>query len=227
MQVHPIPGFYEPFSAISHLAGALAFALSGIPLLRRAAGSRLRIVLFAVYIFSGVFLLAMSGVYHLLTEGTTGRNMLGRLDHAAIFVLIAGTHTPVQGIFFRGFARWGPLAVMWIAAAAGVTLSSVFYDQMPAGLLTSVYLLLGWFGAGSGLVLLRRLGLRPMSDLLLGGLLYSVGAVLMGLDWPNLLPGVIGPHELWHVMVLCAIGTHWRFLYRSADIPVDGRRPGP
>lgn len=220
VQVHPIPGFYEPFSTFSHLIGAGVFAGLGAKLLHKARGSKVRVAYLSVYVFCSVFLLAMSGVYHLLAADTTGRAVLGRLDYAAIFTLIAGTHTPVQGLFFRGVARWLPLALMWSAVATGVTMFSIYYHDLPRGLGNGVFLLLGWIAAVSGLVLWKRLGTRPMRLLLGGGVAYSVGALLMGFGWPTLIPGVIGPHELWHVAVLVGMGLHWRFLYDNAQYPM-------
>jgi len=222
MQVHPIPGFFEPFGALSHLLGALGFAGLSAVLLRRARGDGARVALLGVFAFTAVFLLSMSGVYHLLPEGSAGREVLGRLDKAAIFALIAGTHTPVQGLFFRGLARWAPLTLMWLAAATGITLFTVFYDSLPQGLGTSIYLFLGWIAAAAGLVVWRRYGAAQIRLLILGGVAYSVGAVLLGLEWPTLIPGVFGPHELWHVAVLAGLGLHWRFLYRNARYPVRG-----
>ncbi|MEX1025482.1 MAG: hemolysin III family protein [Planctomycetota bacterium] len=222
-QVSSIPGFYEPFSAISHLAGAGAFAVAAVVLLRRARGDARRVALFAVYSFTAVLLLSMSGVYHLLSEGS-GREVLARLDKAAIFALIAGTHTPVQGLFFRGMARWAGLVGMWVVTATGITLVSVFHGDLPQGLLTSLFLALGWIAGASGLIAWRRLG-KELRLLVAGGVVYSVGAVLLGLGWPNLVPGVVGYHELWHVAVLAALTLHWTFFYRHAQVSMDGPPP--
>jgi len=224
-QVHPIPGFFEPFGALSHLVGALVFAVLGVFLLRRSRGSLPRELVLGVFAFTSVLLLSMSGVYHMLEPGSTARAVMGRLDKAAIFALIAGTHTPIQGLFFRGFARWGGLAAMWALASVGITLFSVFYDTLPEGLGTGIYLAMGWIAGVAGLVVWRREGTARIHLLLLGGVFYSVGAILMGLDWPTLVPGLIGPHELWHVAVLTALTLHWRFLFGVADVPMDAPLP--
>ena len=216
MQVHSLAGLFEPFSALTHLGGAVVFACLSIPLLRRARGDANRVSMFTVYAFACVLLLSMSGVFHMLPEHSTGRAVLGRLDKAAIFVLIAGTHTPVQGLFFRGAARWGVLLAMWLIAAVGITLFTIFYDQLPRGLGTGVYLILGWIASMSGLIVWRRIGTAQIALLLLGGLAYSVGAILLGLGWPTLIPGVFGPHELWHVAVLAGVSLHWAFLFKNA-----------
>lgn len=221
MQVHPIPGFHEPFSALSHLLGAGVFAVLGARLIRRGygdggPGSGARAAFLAVYVFCAVFLLAMSGVFHLLEDGTTARAVLGRLDFAGIFMLIAGTQTPLQGLFFEGPARWLPLALMWGAVVVGVVFFSIHYEDMPQGLGTTVFIVLGWIAGASGLVIWRRIGTRHIGLLVAGGVTYSVGAVLMGVGWPTLIPGVIEPHDLWHVAVLAAMWMHWRFFHRFA-----------
>lgn len=216
MQTRSIPGFYEPVGAMSHLLGAVVFAVLAVPLLRKGRGDTFRFSVLAVYSFASVFLLSMSGVYHMLPEGSGARSVLARLDKAAIFVLIAGTHTPVQGLFFRGIARWGVLALMWSITAAGITLFTIFYDELPRGLGTTIYILLGWIAGTAGLVVWRRNGTDRVRLLLWGGVVYSAGAILLGLGWPTLLPGVLGPHELWHFAVLTAMTLHWKFLYRAA-----------
>ncbi len=222
MQVYSLPGFFEPFCAFTHLGGALVFAVLAVLLLRRGRGDGRRVLLLGVFAFSCVLLLSLSGVYHMLREGGTARAVLGRLDMAAIFVLIAGTHTPVQGLFFRGVARWGVIALMWTLVAVGVTLFSIFYHDLPLGLGTSVYLLLGWIAGTAGIVVWRRYGTAQVGLLILGGVVYSVGAILLALEWPTLVPGVIGAHELWHVAVLVAMGLHWRFVLKHARLPLDG-----
>jgi len=220
--IAPIAGFYEPFSAMTHLLGAAVFAVLGVVLVRAARGDRLRVACYAVYVVCSVFLLAMSGVYHVLDGGTTGRAVLGRLDYAAIFTLIAGTHTPVQGLFFRGFWRWAPLVLMWSAVATGATLFSVFYDEMDRSLGNAIFLFLGWMAGVSGLIVWRRLGTAQIKLLVGGGVAYSIGALIMGFEWPTLIPGVVGPHELWHIAVLLAMAMHWKFLYRNAHFPTSG-----
>lgn len=222
MQVHPLPGFLEPVSSLTHLLGAGVFALLAVPLLRRARGDLRRVALFGVYAFAAVLLLAASGVYHMLPEASTARAVMGRLDLAAIFVLIAGTHTPVQGLFFRGFARWGVLLALWGIAALGITLFTIFYDDLPRGLGTGVFLLMGWLAGASGLIVWRRIGSARIAPLVLGGVAYSIGAVLQWRQWPNLVPGVFGAHELWHLAVLAGMGLHWHFLFENAGRALDG-----
>lgn len=216
MQVQPLAGFHEPFSALVHLAGALVFVGLAVPLLRRARGDGRRLALLGVYAFACVLLLALSGVYHMLPEPGTARAVLNRLDRAAIFVLIAGTHTPVQGLFFRGAARRAGLVALWLIAATGITLFTVFHGELPRGLATGTYLALGWLAGISGLIVWRRIGTARIAPLVLGGVAYSLGALLLALDRPTLVDGHVGAHELWHVAVLLGMGLHWTFLFQNA-----------
>jgi channel protein (hemolysin III family) len=213
----PIPGFHEPFSSLSHLLGAGIFAVLSVPLLRRGWGNGDRIAALGVYAFSCVFLLSMSGVYHLLPRGETAHDeVLARLDHGAIFVLIAGTFTPVHAILFHGRGRWLPLLVLWAAAATAIALKMVYFESFPEWLGLALYLGMGWLGAGTGAVLWMRYGRAFVQPLLWGGIAYTVGALLEFLSWPELIAGVMGPHELFHVAVLCGIGLHWVFVWRIA-----------
>jgi len=129
-----IAGFSDPVSSLSHLAGAAVFAVLAVVLLHRARGDTGRMVALSVFAFSCVLLLSFSGVYHLLAPGTDERALLKRLDHAAIFVLIAGSFTPVHVILFRGAWRWGMLTIVWGAAVAGLVLKTVFFSTVPESL---------------------------------------------------------------------------------------------
>ena len=212
----PIPGFREPVSCFTHLLAAPVFAVLGYFLIRRGRGSRCRTTSLAIMALSSVFLLSMSAVYHLLGPGT-GRYVMRQLDVAGVFVLIAGTVTPVHAILFRGFNRWAPLLLVWSAAATGITLRSIFSESLAPGIGTAIFLLLGWGGLISCILLWRRYGFAFVKPLLAGGVAYTLGAIILGLHWPTLIPGIVGPHELWHVAVIAGLGLHWRFVSGFAD----------
>lgn len=217
-----IAGFSDPVSSVTHLAGAAVFAVLAVALLRRGRGARGRLAALSVFAFSCVLLLSLSGVYHLLSPDTPGRDVLKRLDHAAIFLLIAGSFTPVHIILFRGAWRWGMLALIWGLALAGLTLKTVYFDTMPESLGLAMYLGLGWLGVFSGVILARRYGFRFIHLVLWGAFAYTAGAVFEFLRWPVLLGGVVGPHEIFHLAVLAGIGCHWAFILRIAA----GEAPG-
>jgi len=226
--IQAIPGFAEPFSSLSHLLPIAAFTGFGVALLLRARGHAARLASLAVYVFACVFLLAMSGVFHLLDPGGTPRLVLQRLDHAAIFIQIAGTFTPLHILLFRGFWRWGILALVWGLAIAGLTLKSIYFDELPEGLGLLMYLGLGWMGILSAVALYRWHGTRFLKPLIYGAIAFTAGAVVDFLHPPELVPGVIGGHELFHVAVLFGMGFHWLLIEKvvhyhrlsAAGVPV-------
>lgn len=209
-------GIADPVSAATHLVGALAALIAGVALMLREYrhwGHRLAAMVFPL---ACIFLLSVSGAYHILPEGTGARDTFQVLDHAAIFALIAATFTPIHAIVFRGAWRWAMLGLVWGAAIVAAGLKSVFFTETPEWLGLTLYLGLGWLGAISGAVLWRRLGFEFVRPLLWGALAYTFGALMDFLKYPTVLPAVIGPHELFHLAVLAGIAWHWRFIVSVA-----------
>jgi channel protein (hemolysin III family) len=219
LEFYHLPGFHDPVSSMSHLFGAVLFSVLGYLLLRRGRGDKLRMTFLGIYALSCILLFSMSGVYHMMVGGTA-RDVLGRLDHNAIFLLIAGSFTPAHGILFRGWLRWAPLLFIWTAAITGITLKTIFFNDLPqwAGLV--LYLILGWLGALSGILLYRLFGYPFIRPLLWGGIAYSIGGAIDGIGWPILIPGVVGPHEAFHFAVLAGALLHWRFNWQFASKPL-------
>jgi channel protein (hemolysin III family) len=178
-----------------------------------------------VFVVTGVTLLLASFTYHAMPGGTTARVVAQRLDHAAIFTLIAGTVTPIQTILFRGLLRWGMLAFVWTAAIAGLTLKVIYFNAVPEALGVSAYLALGWVGVISMAVIYRRSGARFVSPLVIGGLAYTAGAVCEFTGRPTLIAGVFGSHEMFHIAVLVGLGCHWMFIERLARCEAPQRKP--
>ena len=210
----PIPGFSEPFSSLTHLIAAGVFLALGIWLMIRGRSSHARVFALAVFVFSVVFLLSMSGVFHLLEPGGTARAVLQWLDHAGIFFLIAGTFTPIHGILFKRSMRWGVLLFVWGIAISGIVLKSIYFNDISEWLSLSLYLGLGWVGALTGILLYRRFHFEFIKYLIFGALAYTIGAVFEFLRTPILIDGVIGPHEIFHIFVLFGISFHFMFIFQ-------------
>jgi hemolysin III len=211
-----LPGCHEPFSAVSHLVGAVIFLYLGAMLLRRGAGDWLRLIFLGVYAVSCVLLFTMSALYHMMERGYVAHQVFERLDHSAIFLLVAGTFTPIHGILFRGWLRWGTLIVIWTAAIAGITLKAIFFESLPEWLGLSSFLALGWVGIFGALMLARQFGMAFIAPIVLGGLAYSLGAIMDYGGWPILIPGWVHSHDVFHVCVLFGAILHWRFIWRIA-----------
>jgi channel protein (hemolysin III family) len=218
-KIYHLPGLYEPFSVVSHLGAAVLFVILSSRLLQRGRGDGLRQTVLGVYAGSCIFLFAMSGIYHMLAADSPARSLMARIDHSAIFVLIAGTYTPVHGILFHGWARYVPIALIWAAALAGIAMKWLYFNDWPRWLGLGLYLFLGWLGTISGIAIARRYGFRFVLPLLWGGIAYSAGAILEFVNWPVIIPGVVHPHELFHMAVVIGALYHWLFIWRIVHFP--------
>jgi channel protein (hemolysin III family) len=220
MEILPWIGFHEPFSSMTHLLAAVAAFIGSFFLVAKGRGNGARVTSLIVFSFSVIFLYSMSGVYHMLTRGGDAREVMQRLDYAGIWVLIAGTFTPVHIILFRGAWRWAILLLVWILAITSLVLEVVFFKDFPEWLTLTLFLGLGWMGALTGYKFKTSFHGESLKFLILGGMFYSFGAVIDFIRVPILWPGVIHPHEIFHVFVILGTLCHWIFIYQWADHPV-------
>jgi len=219
----PIPGFFEPFSSLSHLLGAVVCTAASVWLLRKGRGNTARVMSLAAFCCGAVLLLSISGLYHLLSPTGSARAIARRLDHAAIFVLIASSFTPAHTILFRGWGRGGALVLIWCLAISGIAVKMIYFHQMPHWVGLGLYLGMGWLGSFSSFALWRRYGFGFVQPVFWGGLAYTIGCIIEGLHSPVLIAGVVQSHELLHVAVLIGLCCHWVFNYQIADGRVAGR----
>ncbi len=214
-----IPGFADPFSSLSHLSGAVLFAIFSVLLLQRGRGDWLRTASLAIFCCGTVFLLTVSGLTHMVGRDGSAYFFLQRLDHAAIFALIACSFTPMHVILFQGRQRWTVLALVWTIAILGITFKTIYFDSIPPSVGTAIYIGMGWIGLLSWSSIVRRYGFHFARPLMYGGFAYTIGGLLDVLHWPILVSGVIQSHEVFHVAVLIGLGFHWAFVYTIANRP--------
>jgi hemolysin III len=210
----------EPINGLTHLAGGLLASAGLIVLLAKAAstGRVDQLVAFGVFGLSLVALYTASTLYHLLPLSPAGVARLRRLDHVAIFLLIAGTYTPFCLLALQGAWRWGLLALVWALALCGVLLK-VLWMGGPRWLSVVLYLGMGWVAVVAAPALLQAVPVGGMAWVLAGGLIYSVGALVYGFKRPNPIPGVFGFHELWHLFVVAGSACHfWAVLRFVATV---------
>jgi hemolysin III len=205
--------FREPVSAGSHAAGALLAVPAAFLLCRRCAGDRLKQVAFLVFGGALLFCYLGSALYHAVRLPPPGLEAFAALDNVGIYLLIAGTITPVALVVLRGRWRRGILASAWGAAACGISLRLGLGDFPPL-LCTGVYLAIGWGILLCYFELARVVSHQALRPLLGGAVLYTVGAFLNVLQWPVLMPGVVGPHEVFHGFVLAGSLAHFWFMLR-------------
>ena len=207
----------EPVNGWLHLAGALLAAVGLVALLTVALerGSSRDAIALGTFGGSAVLLFGASALYHLAPESPRSM-LLQRLDHAMIYVYIAGTYTPVCLLVLEGTTLSTALLVaVWALAAAGVG-QKLLHFRAPRGLSTALYVAMGWIGV-LAIPALRRLAPDGLVlALVAGGVLYTVGALVYWRRWPRGRPGVFGFHELWHVFVLAASATHYWAIFTYA-----------
>lgn len=160
----------------------------------------------AVYAASLVALLGVSALYHRRNWRPRPRVWMRRLDHSAIFVLIAGTYTPLCAATADRVAL--ALWLVWGCAALGA-LKSMLWPYAPKWLVASLCVAMGWGGVVLTPALAARTGASGVSLMAAGGLLYSVGALVYALRRPNPFPGVFGYHEVFHALVVAAAACHF------------------
>ncbi len=191
---------------VSHeIAAAVALAAwAGLALAATSARGRVAAHVYGASLFT---LFAVSALYHRPTWPPRARLLMRRLDHSAIFLLIAGTYTPMCLVL--GGARGNAiLAVAWIGAALGVA-QSVLWPRAPKPLVAIVYVALGWVVVPVLPALRAGLGTPAVATLALGGVVYSMGAVVYATGRPDPFPRVFGYHEVFHAMVIAAASLHY------------------
>lgn len=161
----------------------------------------------ATYGLSLVALFAISAIYHRPTWPPRARDWMGRLDHSAIFFLIAGTYTPF-GLLLGPGGGYAVLAVVWGGAVGGIILSLV-WPTAPKPVMAAIFVLLGWAFVPVGPTLFFTLGLSKVTLIFAGGLLYTAGAVVYALKRPDPFPRIFGYHEVFHVFVVVAAILHY------------------
>lgn len=207
----------EPVNGWFHFTGAI-LAAAGVGWLTASALDRSSRHLAAVLVYgiTAVLMFGASALYHLRPASPYG-GIYQRLDHAMIYVFIAGTYTPICLIvLWPGITGKLLLGAVWLLAAVGVLLD-IFVRRIPRGLATGLYLGLGWSAIFIAPALVRRPVLGAW--LLAGGVLYTAGAVVYLRKRPRGRPGRFGYHELWHVFVIAGSASHF-WAIRSYVLPL-------
>lgn len=187
--------------------GTLPLALAaGIVLVVLAQGVAAT-VSSAVFATTSVLLFGISGTYHRFHWSPRAKVLLKRLDHANIFLLIAGTYTPIAVLALPPEKTWRLLGIIWAGTALGIA-ARVLWITAPRWVYVPLYLGLGW----AAVMYMQDLFIANVAMMVLvivGGLFYSVGAVVYGTKWPNPAPHTFGFHEIFHVFTVLAFMAHW------------------
>ncbi|WP_341952628.1 hemolysin III family protein [Salinibacterium sp. TMP30] len=171
----------------------------------------------AVFVASSLMLFGISALYHRFNWSEKTRMLLKRFDHSNIFLLIAGSYTPITVLALPPEKAAILLTIVWTGAALGIGFR-IFWVGAPRWLYVPLYILLGW-GAMMFIVDFFQANWIMMTLILVGGLFYTIGAVIYGLKRPNPIPGVFGFHEIFHTLTLLAFLCHWAGIFLVATNP--------
>jgi len=190
-----------------HAYGLIVAVPAGLALVASAQGATARAAT-AVYALSLVALLAVSSAYHRLASSDRSRRWLRRLDHSTIYLLIAGSYTPICVLVLDGWWGWSLLVGVWAAAALGIVLKLVRFDTSHK-LGAALYIVMGWAVLVATPVIVTVITPATLALLAAGGVIYTVGAIVLLTRFPNPFPRVFGYHEVWHTMVVVAAMLHY------------------
>ncbi len=191
----------------SHALAAIGAIALTVALCLRTGDDSPRFFSMLVYGLSMVELFTMSAIYHIGTWKPEMRRKLRAVDHANIFVLIAGTYTPFCFNVMEGWLRVTILIVIWLLAAIGVALSA-FTTRLPRWVGTSIYIVMGWASILALPSLLAALPPEAVMLLFLGGVAYTLGGIIYALKKPDPFPRVFGFHEIFHLLVILGAALH-------------------
>jgi hemolysin III len=186
--------FHQYAFFVSIALGALLVAFAS------GAGERASGAVFAAAMAT---MFGVSALYHRVTWRPAARRWMRRLDHAAIYLLIAGTYTPFGLLALSGAWRWTVLPIVWGGALVAIAFKLAWVDA-PEALAVAFAVALGWVGIVALPQLWAEAGLAGVALLGVGGLLYTAGAVVYAARRPDPVPAVFGYHELFHVLVIAA-----------------------
>jgi hemolysin III len=209
----------EPMNGFTHFIGIIFAVIATILLLDISLNpyKPYHLISFSVFGFGMILLYITSTLYHWLKLSEAGILKLRKADHIMIFIYIAATYTPVCIVALKGILGWGLLISVWFVALAGIIIK-IFWMSAPRWLSTFIYILMGWLAVGAIFPLINSLQTGAILWLLAGGLFYTIGAVIYALKKPDPFPGVLGFHEIFHLLVLLGTFSHFWMMYRYIAI---------
>jgi hemolysin III len=198
----------EPVNGLTHFFAAILALIGLVVLVILGWGEPGRLLSLMIYGFSLVLLFSASASYHLIKTGPEATQRLRKFDHSAIYLLIAGTYTPICFNMFDGFLKWGLLGIIWGLALAGIGVK-LFFIKAPRWLTAVVYILMGWLCIFGIREIIAALPLGALVWLLVGGIVFTLGAVVYVTKIFNFVPGKFGFHEVWHIFVILGALAHF------------------
>jgi hemolysin III len=211
----------DPGSAITHFIGTLMAILSATPLLIKAAHqpSKVHIISLSIFILSMILLYTASTVYHTFGKTIKVHRRLKKLDHMAIYILIAGTYTPICLIALGGKTGIIMLVLIWTLAVIGLIVTS-FWVHCPKWFSSIIYIAMGWTCVLAFTQIINSLPAAGFRWLLAGGIIYTIGGIIYALKLPifNSKHKKFGSHEIFHLFVMGGSICHFILMYNYIAI---------
>ncbi len=198
----------EPVSGLTHFCGALGAAFGLVLLLALGHDNLAKALSLIVYGVTLILMFSASSAYHLIPASPNVVQALRKIDHSAIFLLIAGSYTPLCVNYFSGFWKWGLLAIVWSMAVIGIV-AKLFIINSPRWLSAGLYLVMGWLSVIAIPEMMASMPVNALIGLLMGGISFTLGAVVYVTKKPDFYPGVFGFHEIWHIFVILGCAFHF------------------
>lgn len=206
----------DPGSALTHFIALLGALAASVPLLLKAASEpdRLHLAAMAIFIISMILLYAASTIYHTLNISETVNKRLRKFDHMMIYILIAGTYTPVCLIVLGNHSGYSLLTLVWCIAAVGILINALWIT-CPKWFSSLIYIAMGWVCVIALKQIIAALSPAAFGWLLAGGLIYTIGGVIYALKLPvfNSKFRYFGSHELFHLFVMGGSTCHYIVMY--------------
>lgn len=207
--------FKDPMSGLTHFIGVILAIIALVALVIRGVqlNSVWHIVSYSIFGAGLILLYMASTLYHWIPVKGRAERCLKRIDHIMIFVLIAASYTPICLIPLRGAWGWSLFGVVWGITVLGVLLK-IFYIHAPDWLAAAIYVGMGWLALIAIYPLVTTLQPKALMWLFIGGIFYTIGAVIYSLEKPKLWPNWFGAHDLFHIFVLLGSASHFWLMYR-------------
>lgn len=204
----------DPLSGLTHFIAAVLAVFATVFLILRSVDPIMpwHIVTFSIFGGAMVLLYTASTLYHWLPVSDDWIRFLRRVDHSMIFFYIAATYTPICLIPLRGPWGWSLFGVIWGLAVAGIVMK-IFWLSAPRWLSTAIYIAMGWLVLVGVYPLVQALSVGALFWLALGGVVYTLGAVIYATKWPNPMPKLFGFHEIFHLFVIGGTACHFVVMY--------------
>lgn len=172
------------------------------------------IVSFSIFGATLILMYTMSSLYHMFKEGTTVRKVFRILDHSCIYLLIAGSYTPIALVPLRKEGAWGwaIFGIVWFLAVVGIVWKSIATGKA-RGISTTIYVAMGWLCVIAIVPMVRTIPMEALMWLLAGGLFYTIGGVIYGLKKPKMTCPWFGHHEVFHILIILGSACHFWFMF--------------